>query len=632
MNTIKIYILYQFLLLSFLFITQGIFAQKDTVYIKPFKIVEKKNTQAYKTTVFDSSTINNTSNLAELLSDNSTVFIKSYGSGSLATASFRGTGASHTKVQWNGINLNSPMNGQIDFSLYPTFFFDAAEIHHGASGLIDGNGALGGSVLISSNEKYNKGLSVSLKQSVGSFGAYTTGLKGSYSNKKWFLETKLYNNTSDNNFDYINSSKANNPTESQINSGLKQQGVQQFVYRKFKNSSLGARLWYFNSDRELPPTMQVSENDENQEDEAYRALLDWKGLHNNLQYRVSTGFIKNKLIYNNKLANIHSNNNSYLSDNNINTKLYLNNNFILTNNFNIRYESAKADGYNENHERFNNSWLIGISKKIKQLDINLFNRLIMVEEELKPLAPTLGIKYPLIKRDLLNLKANAGLNYNYPTFNDLYWNPGGNEDLKPERANMVEFGLSSKKSTNRINFNTEITAFYSEVDDWIIWQPTEFGYWSPSNLKKVENKGLEGLFSASIKISNLNIKNKLSYAYTKSTNKKAKNETDDSFNKQLIYVPLHKLNYSISIIYKEFVFDYSYNYTGKRFTTSDNNWYLPANFISNISIAKKFILGNKTFIVGSFKVNNLLDQNYQQIAFRAIPGRNFLFSLNLHFN
>ena len=632
MKIFRIHIPLVSLLLFSLLLTVNVFSQKDTIDISPFKIIEQKNSPSYKTTSLDSSSISNTSNLAELLSNNSTIFIKSYGSGSLATASFRGTGASHTKVQWNGINLNSPMNGQIDFSLFPTFFFNDAEIHYGASGLIDGNGALGGSIVLGNTETYNNGFSYSINQSIGSFGIYTTASKGAYSNQKWFLETKLYNNVSENNFDFINTSKIDKPTENQINAELKQWGVQQAIYRKFKNSSLGTRLWYFNSNRNLPRTMLVSENNENQTDKSFRGLIEWKGLARNLQYRISSGFVKNDLNYNNDLAKLYSINKSYLFDNNVNTKLYLNNNFTITNNVNVKYESAEADGYNENHTRFNNSWLFGLNKKIKRIDIDFFNRLIMVGKELEPIAPSLGVRYKILTKEFLYIKANTGINYNYPTFNDLFWNPGGNENLKPEEAQMSEIGFNFIKNSAKTTINTEITGFYSEVKDWIIWQPTEFGYWSPNNLKKVENKGIESTITTSSIISKLTIKNRISYAFTESTNKKSGNTQDNSLNKQLIYVPFHKFNYTLNLYYKSFTLNYNYNYTGERFTTSDNNWYLPANFISNIYIAKQFKLNQKTKAVATFKVNNILNQDYQSIAWRAIPGRNYSFSLSFNFN
>ena len=54
--------------------------------------------------------------LAEVLAQNTPIFIKSYGRGAVATASFRGTSPSHTQVLWNGMKLNSPMLGMVDFS------------------------------------------------------------------------------------------------------------------------------------------------------------------------------------------------------------------------------------------------------------------------------------------------------------------------------------------------------------------------------------------------------------------------------------------------------------------------------------------------------------------------------------
>ena len=242
------------------------------------------------------------------------------------------------------------------------------------------------------------------------------------------------------------------------------------------------------------------------------------------------------------------------------------------------------------------------------------------------------MRYQILKKEVLYIKANAGINYNYPTFNDLFWSPGGNKDLNPEEAQMSEIGFNFIKKLAKTSINTEITGFYSEVKDWIIWQPTEFGYWSPNNLKKVENKGVESTLTISTILSKLTVNNKISYAYTESTNKKTEKNLDNSVNKQLIYVPFHKLNYNLNLNYNKFTLNYNFNYTGQRFTTSDNNWYLPANFISNIHLARQIKLRNKTSAIFTLKVNNLLNQDYQSIAWRAIPGRNYLFSFSFNFN
>ena len=329
MKVLKMNTLPFLLLLLFLGFPPTLFSQQDTINILPFELIATPNKPAYKTTHLDSLSISRSENLAQLLTNNSTLFIKSYGGGSLATASFRGTGASHTKVQWNGINLNSPMNGQIDFSLYPTFFFDNAEIHYGASGLIDGNGALGGSVVMGNTADFSQGFSANINQTVGSFGSYTTAIKGKLAHNNWFLETKLYQNNSQNDFSFTNSTKINQPTAIQTNADLSQWGVQQAIYRKMKNSILGTRIWYFNSDRNLPSTLLTNQSNENQADQSFKGLIEWKGLAHNFEYHISSGIVNDNFIYQNKNSNIHAESTAYLWDNNINTILYLNNNFKI---------------------------------------------------------------------------------------------------------------------------------------------------------------------------------------------------------------------------------------------------------------------------------------------------------------
>ena len=572
-------------------------------------------------------------NLADLIENNSGIYIKSYGASSLSSISFRGTGASHTQVLWNGVPLNSPMNGQIDFSLYPTLFFDQAELHHGASGIINGDGALGGSVVLNNSEKFNNKTTTSFSQSIGSFGNYISAFKLKTGNKRWFYETQLYGHKAENNFTYTNITLRDNPEEQMENSNVNQYGIQQAIYRKLKNSTIGLRCWYFNSDRKLPAIISSEAlNDESQKDESYRALLEWKGLKNNFQYHISSALVKDLLVYENKISNIYSKSYSYLFDNKINISYYLNHKFKIINNLDFKYEMASSDGYSEQHKRLNSSWLLGINKTFNRITIDVFNRTMLVGETFKNLAPGIGTQIKLLNKEDLFFKANAGINYHYPTFNDLYWNPGGNEDLKPEYAKMLESGLSFSKPIRKTTIKTGVTAFYSYVYDWIIWLPTDLGYWSPMNLKEVKNKGIETELNLTVHINKLKIIGNLNYAYTQSTNMKADNDHDNSLNKQLIYVPYHKLSNSIQLHYKKMILAYTYNYTSERFITSDNNWYLPANFISSVSISNRFVVHPTWNVSGTFKVTNILGQEYQSIANRPMPGRNYLLSIIVNFN
>lgn len=80
--------------------------------------------------------------MADILTFNSSVFVKSYGRATLSTVAFRGTSPSHTQVTWNGMRINNPMLGMTDFSSIPSYFIDEASLLHGTSSVNETGGGL----------------------------------------------------------------------------------------------------------------------------------------------------------------------------------------------------------------------------------------------------------------------------------------------------------------------------------------------------------------------------------------------------------------------------------------------------------------------------------------------------------
>ena len=121
--------------------------------------------------ILDTSTLSklNATTLADRLSRESALFVKSYGSGSLSTISIRGTGAAHSAVLWNGISLNSPMLGLYDFSLLPMFLLDDVKVQAGGNGPLVGSGGVGGAIFMDANLDFRKRMQVKLFSTFGSF-------------------------------------------------------------------------------------------------------------------------------------------------------------------------------------------------------------------------------------------------------------------------------------------------------------------------------------------------------------------------------------------------------------------------------------------------------------------------------
>ncbi|RPI44861.1 MAG: Plug domain-containing protein, partial [Bacteroidetes bacterium] len=115
----------------------------EQVEIRADRIFEKEMAGMHETRM-DTAVLQEKVNLSlsDLLSENTHVFIKNHGRGALATASFRGTAPSHTQVTWNGLNINTPMAGMVDFSLVPVYIIDGLVLKHGAASLSQQSGGI----------------------------------------------------------------------------------------------------------------------------------------------------------------------------------------------------------------------------------------------------------------------------------------------------------------------------------------------------------------------------------------------------------------------------------------------------------------------------------------------------------
>ena len=147
---------------------------------------------------------NKTRSLAELLTDHTSIYIKSLGTGALSTASFRGTSASQTRVNWNGINITPPLSGTFDFSQIPVFFTDNINLYYGSSHVKNGTGAIGGSVNLFTDTDWNRGVNGRVLAEYGSYNTYTVGGQVNISGNKSASKTRLYYQHSDNDYTYLN--------------------------------------------------------------------------------------------------------------------------------------------------------------------------------------------------------------------------------------------------------------------------------------------------------------------------------------------------------------------------------------------------------------------------------------------
>ncbi len=569
--------------------------------------------------------------LADLLADESPLFIKSYGLGSLATSSFRGGSASQTTVLWNGFNINSPMNGQIDFSLIPVNFSDAVSIQYGGSGPSWGSGAVAGSIHLNNIANFNKGITLKINLGNGSFGSYSKQASVEISKKKMISSVKLFHTSAKNNFQYNNIYSGENKKTTQTNAELKNYGLlseNNFIISK--TQKINFMCWLQHTDRELPPTMLQNSSASKQMDESFRLSSEYRLDHKKISTFLRSAMLNEKLIYEDVNGISKNRSRTFITESE--TRITLSKkhafNFGLSNNFSMAMAEAFLKNPQQNRLSFFTAY--AYTSKNSKIKFNTSLRKEFMAGKTIPFVYSVGSEYAITKH--LQLKAMATRVYRLPTLNDWYWTPGGNPNLQSENGYAEEVGFKYNHITKSksVHFSNECTFFNRQINNWIIWLPGNT-YWSPENIIKVWSRGMETNSNMQVKIKQILLSLTVVTNYVVSTNQALKSAEDASLHKQLIYVPMYSGFAKLNIGYKQFSFCYRHTYTGYRYTSSDNSEYLSPYQLSSIYASIKF--KNKKWNTSAFlQVNNLWNTQYQIIANRAMPLRNYALGLSFEIN
>ena len=620
--------------------------QLEAVEIKSNSLEEKA--AGFEVQKLDSLALSSyqTSDLGRLLSYRTPIFLKFYSISGLASPSFRGTSAGHTQVFWEGIPLNSPTLGQVDFSLFPVGLLDEVNVHYGAASLRYGEGGFGGGISLNHNPKNvvntenKKDFSLNWIQSIGSFQTFKQLLTSSYSisnSKRLNIKatSRLFYKSAKNNYRY----NYNKETFTRKRAATEQKGIVQEFYFLPKNTSrlsnhqFSFHFWAQDASRELPPPITVPINEETQDDFSVRNLLQWKYKKRNFEISTKAGYLYDFLEYRNETSAIISKtkNQSYhaLSE----LKYAPSQKLLLQTGIRIRQDFANTDGYETTHTQAQQSIFASVEySPSKFFQTNFLVRQVILDNEFQAFLPSLGVSF--VKNNL-EIKANAARNFRAPTLNDRYWFPVGNPNLKNEEGWNGEFSANyhlinkteNKKST-KLSFS--LLYFWANIHDWILWSPAVAGYWRPENLRSVFSQGIESNLFFKKSTQNFNLEANISYTYTNSKNLKPIRDLDESEGKQLIYIPFHQQKSFVYAAYKSQFLRIEQQFVGRRFTTTTNTEYLPSYFLANLSLGKNLKYKKASFIL-ELNCQNIFDYQYQSMAFYPMVGRSFELVLRTKF-
>ncbi len=599
---------------------------------------DQRDYLGFKSTHLDSALLAqyNHQTIADLLSGNSVIHIKSYGSGGLATPSFRGTGPSHTRVSWNDVNLNSPMLGQFDLSLIPAGFIDGVNIYYGAGSMGINSGGFGGVIDLETSAASSDNNGITINPGFGSYGRFTGLIKAGTGNERFRSVTKAFLSDAKNNYTYINNVSEDSPKrERRENNEVSSAGFIQELYLINPDNSFSARLWYQSASRNLPvPIISPTQNPpEKQDDESLRAMVSFTSNKNIADIGITAAFIADRLLYNNELASIRSVNNSRTFTLKGSYKRRINDFLSMEVAFNDELSHVSTSNYNGNKSRNLAAFdLLAESMPLSWLSARLLVRELIHDDILLTPDFSLSTEFRPFPQKYYFFKASVSKNSKVPTLNDMYWSPGGNPDLRNETGYSTEltWEMTSKHNNGPFKVKNDITFFRNDISNLIQWRPGEFSFWEAVNLGSAITTGLETGADISYSFSKADLGLIANYVHTIARSRELNTENNTSDGVQLIYVPENQLNLLLRLNWLNFFASFRTDYTGKRYITADNSSYLPHFAVSGINAGTRFTRTHHSIDV-SLSVNNLFDAAYQNIAYYPMPGRNIYLSVAYQF-
>jgi len=611
---------------------------RDTLRLPLFEVksVGVTDVPGFKKTTLDSITLVHhlDADLSKIISENTTIFIKSYGNGTLATPSFRGTTAQHTQVEWNGINLNSPMLGQMDFSQIPVSQFDEIEILYGAAGIAKTSGAFGGVINLTTSPDWNQRIKIALAQTLGNFETYYTNFNLIAGSQSFQSHTKASYSSSLNNFPYYNDYLGGKVR--QQNSGYSLSGFSEELFWKIKDKHLlSGRVWYSYDDRNLPPTASQydQEHIEKQKDKTIRSILEYKFVESNFNAVVTTSLIDQYMNYQLD-STLNSTHQYYSWINRARFSFSGIRNFTIKPGLDFIRDRVSSDSYDGIKTRTTAAIYAETRYNFKDILIaTLVLREELIDNDFLPLIPAFGLEYLPIRGIDWKISANLARNHRYPTLNDQFWILSGNPDLKTEVNYSTEIGTGFRRLSPNQKFllDARLSGYYSWIFDMITWLPVEgSNLWKPENIDEVHARGLEVELALKGEVAGFLLSLMGNYSYCRSTYAKANLENDNKIGKQLIYIPVHNFNSTFSVKRWNFFLNYNVCYISDRYTGKDNFSYMPAYSLSNILFGKNIVL-TKYFISLQLEINNIFNLDYQSVANRPMPGLNGALTLRFSF-
>lgn len=558
----------------------------------------------------------------ELLSQNmqdAAQFFKEYGISGSATISKRGADATQTQVLWNGLPINHPMLGMMDFNGISTFGMDEMILIEGGNSAMYGSGSVGGTVILNNQIHYNSPLKLRANVESNSLGNFQSGFQiGKGANRNYVNLTSSWIDRA-NVFDFFDPIKE--VTRTSFNSHLELQNIRLVAAHAFDEQQIKIITELGRVDRGLGFLYGSNQSLGQQSDLQSRNLIQYDFHQKRLHISQKVGYTSDRLIYSDK---DNEGDTSFANMLFFQTELYKQTQWgraLLG--FDYQVQEGKSRFYESSKQRnlpaFFSAWKGEVGKT---------TYLVNARFEFKEQVATggIGTHTPVIKG--LSVKTDIHRSFRRPTLNDLYWQVSQRNNLTPEIGWGTEIGIVWRDlNRNGLDIQAELTPFYRELNNPIIWLP-KGAFWAAQNLYFGRYSGIQIFTQLSRQMGTFSLNVNENFEWVRSA-VKAQKESDYF---QQIFVPDIMSTTQIGAAFNRGNLNLVWQKVGNRFTTTDNSSFMPFYQIFSIEgTCKSSLCGllKNGYSQWSLGIRNIFNTPYQNMPGRPMPPRYMYLKLNI---
>ncbi len=563
--------------------------------------------------------------VADFLQQKAGIYLKSYGLGSLATTTIRGASAGQTAVLWNGLPIQSPMLGLLDWSLLPIQFTDEVSFQHSGNSAAWGSGAIGGAVLMDNSPQFDKGFYGKIQAGQGSFGWQHQALNLGYGGSKWAFSARFFHQKAENNFPYRPAPGL--PEKEMTNAQQWRRGLMGTAHFRPNGSQMFSLLaWWQKADRQIPPTNVQNISEAKLLDDQLRTAFNWERRAGKNAWTAKAAFFNDNNQFQDTYNQIENENKFWtgIAELSYHRTLATATSFQTT--LNHQWAQAQTKNYGQPRNRHQTAAYAALRKRKAAWSGQLDARMELADGQFLPFTPSLGMDWTPLA--WLKIGAKTGRYFRLPTLNDLHWRPGGNPDLQPESGWGEELNIRFFKKANGHELSLVGSAFNRNIKNWIQWRPVEGQpNWSASNIAGVWSRGVEVRAHWKMEAGAWNNRLDLGYDFVRSTHQAALAIPSIEKGQQLYYVPVNQGFVSGEIGWGGASLGYRHQLTDAVLTDLGK---LAGYHLGSARVAYSAnVFRQKSDI--HFSVENIWNTSYLVMERRPMPGRVWQFGVSFEF-